>query len=84
MALKSTGYHFPSRDCVNQMMLLTEGAGAESSLERYADRWLAITIKQVKKRALYLTALCFLLVFGYMLLLLLASRDLNTMVNQMG
>lgn len=84
LALKSTGYHFPSRDCVNQMMLLTEGAGAENSLERYADRWLAITIKQVKKKTLWLTALCFLLVFGYMLLLLLASRDLNTMVNQMG
>ncbi|MDR5617845.1 type II secretion system F family protein [Arsenophonus sp.] len=84
LALKSTGYHFPSRDCVNQMMLLTEGAGAENSLERYADRWLAITIKQVKKKTLWLTALCFLLVFAYMLLLLLASRDLNTMVNQMG
>lgn len=84
LALKSTGYHFPSRECVNQMMLLTEGAGAENSLERYADRWLAITIKQVKKKALWLTALCFSLVFGYMLLLLLACRDLNTMVNQMG
>lgn len=84
LALKSTGYHFPSRDCVNQMMLLTEGVGAENSLEQYADRWLAITIKQVRTTSRYLTGLCFLLVFGYMLLLLLASQDLNTMVNQMG
>ncbi|PAU99277.1 pilus assembly protein PilR [Arsenophonus sp. ENCA] len=84
LALKSSGYHFPSRECVNQMMLLTESAGAENSLERYADRWLQITISQVKKTSRYLTAFCFLLVFGYMLLLLLASSDLNTMVNQMG
>ncbi|CAK8742788.1 hypothetical protein SODG_006042 [Sodalis praecaptivus] len=66
------------------MMLLTEGAGAENSLEQYADRWLRITIQQVKKTSRYLTGLCFLLVFGYMFLLLLASSDLNTMVNQMG
>ena len=50
LALKSTGYHFSSRDCVNQMMLLTEVEGAENSLERYAGHWLAITIKQVKKK----------------------------------
>ncbi|OCQ52561.1 type IV pilin biogenesis protein [Photorhabdus australis subsp. thailandensis] len=84
LALKSTGYHFPSKDCVNQMMLLTEGSGAENILEHYANRWLEQTIKQVKKKAAYLMALCFLLVFSYMLLLLLATKDLNNLVNQMG
>lgn len=83
LALKSTGYHFPSRDCVNQMVLLTEGTGSEGVLERYADRWLALTIRQVKTMSLYLNAFCFLLVFGYMTLLL-ASNDLNTLVNQKG
>lgn len=83
-ALKSTGYHFPSRECVNQMMLLTEGAGAENILERYADRWLDITIRQVKKKSMYLTGLCFSLVFSYLLLLLLATKDLNHLVNQLG
>ncbi|WP_235667690.1 hypothetical protein [Candidatus Williamhamiltonella defendens] len=59
------------------------GTGAENSLEQYADQWLSITIQQVSKTSRYLTRLCCLLVFGYILLLLLASRDLSTLVNQM-
>ncbi|WP_235667878.1 hypothetical protein [Candidatus Williamhamiltonella defendens] len=59
------------------------GTGAENSLEQYADQWLAITTQQVSKTSRYLTRLCFLLVFGCIFLLLLASRDLSTLVNKM-
>lgn len=83
LALKNTGYNFPSRDCVNQMLLLTEGVGAEDNLEHYAKRWLIQTIAQVKKIALLLTAFCFLMVFGFMTLMVFASNDLSTLVNQM-
>ncbi|WP_447885334.1 type II secretion system F family protein [Serratia fonticola] len=83
-ALKSTGYNFPSKECVNQMMLLTEGDGAENILEGYANRWLQQAIKDVKKKALRLTILCFALVFSYMATLLLAISQINSLVDSLG
>lgn len=83
-ALKSTGYNFPSKECVNQMMLLTEGDGAENILEGYANRWLQQAIKDVKKKALRLTILCFFLVFSYMATLLLAISQINSLVDSLG
>lgn len=83
-ALKSTGYNFPSKECVNQMMLLTEGDGAENILEGYANRWLQQAIKDVKKKALRLTIFCFVLVFSYMATLLLAISQINSLVDSLG
>lgn len=83
-ALKSTGYNFPSKECVNQMMLLTEGDGSENILEGYANRWLQQAIKDVKKKALRLTILCFILVFSYMATLLLAISQINSLVDSLG
>ncbi|MFN3071313.1 type II secretion system F family protein [Serratia sp. J2] len=83
-ALKSTGYNFPSKECVNQMMLLTEGDGAENILEGYANRWLKQAIKDVKKKALRLTIFCFVLVFSYMATLLLAISQINSLVDSLG
>lgn len=83
-ALKSTGYHFPSRNCVNQMMLLTAGEGAENILEGYANRWLGQAIKEVRKKALLLTVLCFALVFSYMATLLLAVSQISSLVDSLG
>lgn len=84
MALKKTGYNFPSKKCVSQMMLLTEGGGAESIIEIYATRWLQEAIKDVKKKALRLTIICFALVFLYMTLLLLAISQINSLVDTLG
>jgi type II secretory pathway component PulF len=83
-ALKSTGYHFPSKECVNQMMLLTEGDGAEHILEGYASRWLLQAIKDVRKKALLLTVFCFALVFSYMATLLLAVSQINSLIDLSG
>lgn len=84
LALKSTGYQFPSKECVNQMMLLTEGDGAEDVLEAYANRWLTEAIKTVKRKALILTALSFSMVFAYMLTLLMAISQINSLVDTLG
>jgi type II secretory pathway component PulF len=84
LALKSTGYHFPSKECVNQMMLLTEGDGTENILEAYANRWLQEAVKTVKKKALLLTVFCFSLVFAYMGTLLFAISQINSLVNTLG
>lgn len=83
-ALKSTGYNFPSKDCVNQMMLLTEGDGAENIIETYANRWLKQAIKDVKKKSLRLTIICFAFVFLYMMMLLLAISQINSLVDSLG
>lgn len=83
LALKSAGYHFPSKDCVNEMLLLTENAGTESVLEKYADRWLTETVKSVKRLAVQLFAGCMVLFFAYLLLLLMTIQDLNQLVNQL-
>ncbi|PUA41486.1 pilus assembly protein PilR [Pseudomonas protegens] len=82
LALKSTGHHFPSKECVNQMLLLTDGDGSENILERYADRWLEQTVTQVKKLSVYLTGVCLSLVFSYMSLLLMATQSLNEFMYQ--
>lgn len=84
LALKSTGYQFPSKECVNQMMLLTEGDGTEDVLEAYANRWLTEAIKTVKKKALILTVLSFGLVFAYMATLLMAISQINSLVDTLG
>ena len=84
IALKQTGYDFPSKECVNQMTLLTDGDGSESVLESYANRWLIQSVKSVKKKALRLTVYCLILVFAYMLLLLIAISQVNDLVQSMG
>lgn len=84
LALKSTGYNFPSKDCVNQMVLLTEGKGAENILEKYAEHWFEETVSLVKRKTRYLTGFCLCLVFSFMIMLVLATSELNNLVNQMG
>lgn len=83
LALKSTEYNFPSKECVNQMVLLTEGSGAENILENYADNWFESTIRLVKRKSTILTTFCFIVVFSFMILLLLAVGEINNLINQL-
>jgi type II secretory pathway component PulF len=82
LAMKESGYIFPSRDCINHLSLIASNSGSEMLIESYALRWLALSIKKVKKIAIYLGAFSFVLVFSYMLLLLLSVNQVNTLVGK--
>ncbi|WP_277973363.1 type II secretion system F family protein [Pantoea agglomerans] len=82
LALKNSGFDFPSRRCVNQMVLLTEGKGASTALSGYADRWLKEAIKSIKKSAVWITIICLMLVFGYIAGLLMSIYELQSVIQQ--
>lgn len=84
LALRNTGYHFPSKPCVNKLMLLTDGDNAERIIENYANHWLKNTIKTIKRRTARLSTALFLLVSGYMLLLVQVIQQLNQLAGQVG
>lgn len=76
-ALKSTGYNFPSKKCVNQMALLTEGNSISTTLVRYAERWLDEAIKSIKRNSNWITGLTIVFIAGYILCLVLAIYGLQ-------
>ncbi|CNI31608.1 MULTISPECIES: type II secretion system F family protein [Yersinia] len=84
LALRNTGYHFPSKDCVNKLVLLTDGDNAAGIIENYAKHWMITTIKLIKRRATRLSIVLFLVVSGYMFLLVQVIQQLNSMAAQMG
>lgn len=84
LALRNTGHHFPSKDCVNKLVLLTDGDNAAGIIENYAKEWMRTTIKLIKRRTTRLSIVLFLMVSGYMFLLIQVIQQLNGMAAQMG
>jgi len=84
LALRNTGYHFPSRDAVNKLALLTDGDNAEIIIENYARHWLVRAVRLIKRRILRLSVALFLLVSGYMFLLVSVIQQLNDMAARLG
>lgn len=82
MAMKESGYVFPSKECINYLSLITSNSGSEMLIENYAIRWLELSVKKVKKIAIYLSAFSFILVFSYMILLLLSVNQINSLVGK--
>ncbi|EBZ0491385.1 general secretion pathway protein GspF [Salmonella enterica subsp. enterica serovar Infantis] len=78
-ALKNTGFNFPSAECVNRLVLLTGGDNAELIIDSFAMQWLASTRRAVKARISRISAISFLLVGGWLFLLLMASQQINTL-----
>jgi len=86
-ALYNAGYHFPSRESINKLVLLTAGQNSDNSqliIDRYAQYMLKNTVKAMKRRIMRLSMLCFALCGIYMILLLLVIQDLNTLADQIG
>lgn len=82
VALRKTGLNFPSKKCVNHMILLTEGDNASKAMISYADRWLEESIKSIKKISGGLTMVCMLLVFSYTSCLVLAITELQSILQK--
>jgi hypothetical protein len=84
LALRNAGYQFPSKDCVNKLVLLTDGDNADIIIENYARHWLIRAVKIIKRRATRLSTFLFLIVSSYMILLVQVIQQLNDMAGQMG
>lgn len=84
LALRNSGYQFPSKDCVNKLVLLTDGDNASTIIDSYARHWLVRAIKITKQRTSRLSTALFLAVSGYMLLLIQVIQQLYSLAGQMG
>lgn len=83
MALKNTGMDFPGKECVNKLILLTAGDNAEDIIENFAQSWLVKTQDRIKRKIFRLSVFCFLLVGGYLFLMLFASQQITSLAGQL-
>ncbi|ECH4667687.1 type II secretion system F family protein [Salmonella enterica] len=79
LALKNTGMNFPSKECVNKLMLLTSGDNAEDIIENFAQEWLKKTQAKIKSKISRISVVCFALVGSYLFLMLFASQQITSM-----
>jgi len=70
MALRSSGYKFPSKESANYLSLLGKGDGASTLISNYADRWLEQALKKVARRANAIKLFSLLLIIIFFLLML--------------
>ncbi|QKJ09427.1 type II secretion system F family protein (plasmid) [Yersinia massiliensis] len=80
LALRNAGYGFPSPRAIDKLVLLTDGDNAEVIIENFAKSWLIQTVKQIKKTASRLSLLALCINAGYMILIIMATQNLNDLV----
>ena len=79
-ALKNTGLNFPSKDCVTQLYVLTDSDGYEDIVERYAKRWLEMTITSIERWAKILSAIAMFTNIVFTLTILMAVQQIQSLV----
>lgn len=79
-ALKNTGLNFPSPDCVTQLYVLTDSDGYEDIVERYAKRWLEMTIASIERWTKILSAIAMFTNIGFTLTILMAIQQIQELV----
>ncbi|PHM37615.1 type IV pilus biosynthesis protein PilR [Xenorhabdus mauleonii] len=80
IALRNAGFGFPSPRAIDKLALLTGGDNAENIIENFARNWLKQTVAKIKKTAKLLSNIALGTSAGYMILILLATQDLNNLV----
>lgn len=80
LALRDSGYDFPSRKAIEKLVLITDKDGSEEVIYKFSQVWLAATIKKINRMAGVIFA--FALVFDavYILLVVLSIEELNSVV----
>ncbi|MGK2679309.1 type II secretion system F family protein [Serratia marcescens] len=79
LALRNTGYDFPSKSAINKLVLLTNGDNAETVIENFAHNWLTKTVDRITRTASRLSLLCLIISALYMVLIVLGTQDLGAM-----
>lgn len=80
-ALKNCGMNFPSKACANQLYILTKNSGYEDILNRYAQRWLDLTVKQVERSSKIILLVSMGMMFSFDLLLFSAISQIQSLIN---
>lgn len=80
LALKLAGYGFPSSRAIDKLVLLTNGDNAEIIIENFAKAWLQQTVTRIKRTASILSYVALATNAGYMVLILMATQNLNDLV----
>ncbi|QLH61913.1 type II secretion system F family protein [Serratia symbiotica] len=81
LALRNSGYDFPSREAVNYLSLLDEGDSAADLISNYADRWLEQALSRVARRANVTKLFSLVLIMSFFLLILqmvMQIQEMNT------
>ncbi|RQM37905.1 type II secretion system F family protein [Erwinia psidii] len=79
LALRNSGYDFPSREAVNYLSLLDNGDGAAELTGNYADRWLEQALMRVARRANVTRFFSLVLIMSFFLLILLMVMQIQDM-----
>ncbi|MCT4709275.1 type II secretion system F family protein [Enterobacteriaceae bacterium H11S18] len=79
MALKNTGFDFPSRECVNKLILLTGGDNGEEIIENFAHTWLTHAVRRVKSRLAWLSGICLCLVTSYLMAIVYTTQSISNL-----
>lgn len=82
LAMKNSGYDFPSKSCVNNLLLNSEREDSVASMALYADRWLEEAKKSVRKSGIIITAISGLLVFLFIINMVSAIYSISDMLKQ--
>lgn len=79
-ALRNAGYGFPSPRAIDKLVLLTDGDNSEIIIENFARAWLVQTVVRIKRTATVLSNIALATNAGYMILIVLATQNLNDLV----
>lgn len=79
---ENSGYDFPSKSCVNNLLLNSEREDSVASMALYADRWLEEAKKSVRKSGIIITAISGLLVFLFIINMVSAIYGISDMLKQ--
>lgn len=83
VALKESGYAFPSREAANQLSML-QGDGTDEIIMNSGHRELEQTLKRLKRRATFIRLLMFFMLFGMLALMALLVLDISALYDTGG
>ena len=76
-ALYKAGYDFPDKRAVQYLRVISGRDGAEESVERFGDRWMNESVKQLKSLAVVLLGSAILLNGVLMLLVIVGANGIS-------
>lgn len=78
IAMRSSEYDFPSRQCINQLLLLNS-THDPAAMASYAEKWLEEAKKSVSRQGIVITVIIGIFVFLFIITMLLAVYGLQYM-----
>ncbi|EFF2574889.1 type II secretion protein F, partial [Escherichia coli] len=81
-AMRNSGYDFPSRICINKLLLNSEREDSVAAMALYADQWLEEAKKRVKRIGLIITGISGGFVFFFILNMISAIYSISDMLKQ--